>query len=206
MRHGLLVLLLGPVAVSSSFAVPVGGSQTLEALKAQAVQAPEMSGRGEDAARRAGQGFEGNPFHVSTLAPVEHIDPAALRRVETPIAETQPAPRREGPLTVPPAEVPPQDGAPQRSPTNNYYFEGKSPVSGITIYTAKPDLTGGGRTGSEGPDNPYAKYGKWGLIGGAALVVAAFVVGGPAGIGLAVLGGIALGIGGLISWLFGRKR
>lgn len=206
MRHGLLVLLLGPAAVSSSFAVTVRGSQTLEALQAQAVQAPEMSGRGEDAARRAGQGFEGNPFHISTLAPVEHVDPAALRRVETPVAETQPAPRREGPAAGTPAEPPPADGAPQRSPTNNYYFEGKSPVSGITIYSAKPDLTGGGRTGSEGPDNPYGKYGKWGLIGGAALIAGAFLLGGPAGIALGVLGGIALGIGGLITFLFGRKR
>jgi hypothetical protein len=206
MRHGLLVLLMGPAAVSSSFAVTVGGSQTLEALQAQAVQAPEMSGRGEDAARRAGQGFEGNPFHISTLQPVEHVDPAALRRVEAPVAETQPAPRREGPLPTAPAEVPPSEGGPQRSPTNNYYFEGKSPVSGITIYTAKPDLTGGGRTGSEGPDNPYGKYGKWGLIGGAALIVGAFLLGGPAGIALGVLGGVALGIGGLITFLFGRKR
>lgn len=204
MRHGLLVLLLGPGAVSSSFALPLRGSQTLEALQAQAVQAPETSGRGEDAARRAGQGFEGNPFHIRTLTPVEHVDPAALRRVETPVAETQPVPRREGPA-APAAEVPPQEGGPQRSPTNNYYFEGKSPVSGITIYTAKPDLTGGGRTGSEGPDNPYAKYGKWGLIGGAALIVGAFLLGGPAGIALGALGGVALGIGGLISFLFGRK-
>jgi hypothetical protein len=203
MRHGLLVLLMGPAAVSSSFAAAFNGSQTLEALRAQAVQAPELSGRGEDASSRAGQGFENNPFHIRALTPVEHVDPAALRRVETPVGETLP-PRREA-APAPPAEVPPQDGVPQRSPTNNYYFEGKSPVSGITIYTAKPDLTGGGRTGSEGPDNPYAKYGKWGLIGGAALVVAAFVVGGPAGIGLAVLGGVALGIGGLITFLFGRK-
>lgn len=205
MRHGLLILLLGPVAVSSSFAVTVAGSQTLEALRAQAVQAPELSGRGEDASRRAGQGFEGNPFHISSLTPVEHIAPENLRRVQTPVAEP-PAPRRDGPLVVPPAEVPPQEGAPQRSPSNRYYFEGKSPVSGITIYTAKPDLTGDGRTGSEGPDNPYAKYGKWALIGGAALVVGAIVAGGPLGIGLAVLGGALLGVGGLISFLFGRKR
>lgn len=203
MRHGLPILLLGLAPLSS--AAVSQPSQTLEALRAQAVQAPELSGRNEDASRRSGQGFEGNPFHISSLTPVEHIAPENLRRVQTPVAE-QPAPRREGPLTIPPAEVPPQEGAPQRSPTGNYYFEGKSPVQGITIYTAKPDLTGDGRTGASGPDNPYAKYGKYALIGGAALVVGAFLLGGPAGIALGVLGGIALGIGGLISFLFGKKR
>lgn len=205
MRQGLALLLLGlaPVSSASGVAQP---SQTLEALKAQAVSAPELSGRNEGAASRAGQGFEGNPFHIRALTPVEHIAPEDLRRVQTPVGEPETLPRREAPATGPAAELPPVEGAPQRSPTGNYYFEGKSPVSGITIYTAKPDLTGGGRTGSEGPDNPYGKYGKWALIGGAALVVGAIVAGGPLGIGLAVLGGIALGIGGLITFLFGRKR
>lgn len=205
MRHAPLLLLLGLAPVSSASGV-VQPSQTLEALRAQAVQAPELSGRNEDASRRAGQGFENNPFHVTTLTPVEHIAPENLRRVQTPVAEP-PAPRREGPLSAPPAELPPpQDGNPQRSPTGRYYFEGKSPLQGITIYTAKPDLAGDGRTGSSGPDTPYAKYGKYALIGGAALVAGAFLLGGPAGIALGVLGGIALGIGGLISFLFGRKR
>lgn len=181
MRNGTFALLL---LTSPASAVSVAPSQTLEALQAQAVQAPELSGRSEDAARSAGRGFEGSPFHISAPAPEGFASPVA------PVRRSQPTAA---------------EGGPQRSPTNRYYFEGSSPVRGITLYTARPDLTGDGRTGSSGPDASYGKYGRWALIGGAALVAGAFLLGGPAGIALGVLGGAALGVGALISWLFGKK-
>src|SRR5690242_3921850 len=115
--------------VSHAAAVSVAPSQTLEALKAQAV--PATDARGEDAAARAGQGFEGSPFHIKSLTPVEFVATDPVRRTETPIGE-EPAPQRESSL-APDAEAAPAEGVPQRSPTNNYYFEGKSPLSGITI-------------------------------------------------------------------------
>jgi hypothetical protein len=198
MRYAALALLLS----SPAAALVYSPSQTLEALQAQSVRDPAAQPRSEAAAGMSATSFDGGPFHIKTLTPVEHL-PAAERRVETPVAETPAPPRAAAPAQEPPAAGPDD---PQRSPTGNYYFEGKSPVSGITIYTAKPDLTGDGRTGSDGSSNPYAKYGKWGLIGGAALAVAAFVVGGPVGVGLGVLAGIALGAGALISFLFGKKR
>ncbi len=194
----LFLLLTLPAA-----AVPVAPSQTLEALRAQGVRDPLTEPRAEDAAGRSGAGFDGSPFHIKTLTPVESL-PLERRRVETPVADTPVPPRVAAPPA--PQDPAPVPGAPVRSPTGNYYFEGTSPVSGITIYTAKPDLTGDGRTGSDGASSPYAKYGTWGLIGGVVLAAAAFAVGGPVGIGLGVLAGIALGAGALISFLFGKKR
>lgn len=206
MRNGLFALLT--LLPASSYAVAVQPSQTLEALSAQAGAVPDGTIRGEDAAARNGKGFDNNPFHISAPAVSEYVDPAT-RRTQASVGEAPSAPRQTGPLPVPPRDVAGapagQPGGPERSPTDSYYFEGTSPVQGITIYRPRPDLTGGGRTGSSGPDNPYAKYGKWALIGGAALLVGAFVLGGPAGIAVGVLAGVALGIGGLITFLFGRK-
>lgn len=199
MSSAALVFLLTSL---SAAAVTFAPSQTLEALQAESVRGHAGEPRPEDAAGRAAGGFDGSPFHIKSLTPVEHL-PVAQRRAEAPVAQTPAAPSAETPAPQPPATPP---GEPQRSPTGRYYFEGTSPVSGITIYTAKPDLKGDGSTGSDGATSPYAKYGKWALIGGGALAVAAFVVGGPVGIGLGVLAGAALGVGALISFLFGRRR
>lgn len=178
MRGALLLISILSLGVSAR-AFTLGDSQTLEALQAQAVRDSVVERGAEDAARRAAQAFEGSPFHIQTIAPLE--------------------------FAAAPAEKPAPAAPPQRSPTDNYYFEGKSPVQGITIYTAKPDLTGGGRTGGDDPDQPYAKYGNYALIAGGLLAVAALAVGGPAGIGLGILGGIALGVGGLLTYLFKKK-
>lgn len=198
------IILLTVAPAAASVPATLGASQTLEALKAQAVRDPASDPRSENAARKAGQGFENNPFHINTLSPVGYAPVDAVRRVETPgpIVERPAAPRLPAAEPVPA----PEPGAPGRSPNNRYYFQGTSPVQGITIYTAKPDLSGDGRTGGDGgPDSPYAKYGKYALIAGAALVIGAFVLGGPAGIALGVLGGIALGVGALLSFLFRKK-
>src|SRR5262245_59313810 len=137
MRAAILLLLMS----SSAGAVPLAQvftSQTMEALKAEGVRDPAADPRSEDAARRAGQGFEGNPFHIKALSPVEYVPVGAGRVSQPGPAPERPAPPRKEPA----AEVPAPGEGTQRSPNNNYYFEGSSPVQGITIYKAKPDLNG----------------------------------------------------------------
>lgn len=98
--------------------------------------------------------------------------------------------------------------APDLPKGDTYIFEGKTPVSGITIYTPKKDETGNGSTGSDG-GSPTDKYGKWGKIGvgvGIGLIAVGLALGGWPAVALGIVGGLLAGAGGVLAFLFGRKK
>ncbi|MDX6768371.1 MAG: hypothetical protein SF051_02480, partial [Elusimicrobiota bacterium] len=94
----MLTAALACLLVHPAAALVVAPSQTLEALRAEAVRDPASDPRSEGAAGRAGQGFDAGPFHVKTLTPVEHL-PAAAARAEAPgpVVERPAPPRAETP-------------------------------------------------------------------------------------------------------------
>lgn len=193
----LLLLLALPAAAD-----PAAMRATLEAMNAQAAKDPAALTTREDASAGAGRSFD-QSFTITTLAPVEYVEVGAPRKAPPKELEEQAPPRpRE---TVPPGKAeapapkPAQDGS-----GVDYYFEGKQPVQGITIYT--PKKGDGSTTGGAAPTEKYGKYGKYAIGAGALVVVGAVLAGGPIGIGLAVLGGLLIGAGAVLSFLFGKKK
>jgi hypothetical protein len=86
----------------------------------------------------------------------------------------------------------------------DYYFEGKKPLNGITIYSP---IKGQGTTaGGESPTDKYGKYGKYAVMGGAALGALGLALGGSALGPLALVAGLLIGAGAVLSFLFGRKK
>lgn len=183
----LLSLLVSPAA-----ATPAAMSATLEALSSQAALDPAGAPTRENARAKSGDGFDG--FTISSLEPVEFVPVDGTRRAPPPPAEET---RSAAPK--PPASA--SDGG-------TYYFEGKSPVDGITLYTPKKDETGDGATGGggESPTDKFGAYGKIAVGVGVALGVAGLVLGGGWLAPLALVAGLLIGAGAVLSFLFGKKK
>lgn len=183
MTLGLLLLLLAAPAA----ATPAAMSATLEALSSQAAADPAALTR-ENASVRAGRTFD-QSFTVQTLAPVEYVAYGS-------------EPRRNPPPLV-------EETAPVKPPENpgagaDYYFEGKKPLNGITIYT--PVKGEGSTSEGESPTAKYGKYGKYAMIGGAALLGVGLLLGGAPLVGLALAAGLLIGAGAVLFFLFGKKK
>ncbi len=190
----LLLLLAVPAAAD-----PAAMRATIEALSSQAAADPAALTTRENAAATSGRSFD-QSFTIRTLTPVEYVQPGAQRATPpAQLEERREAPAREAAKTPAQAPAPSSDGS-----NTDYYFVGTKPLNGITIYTPKK----GDGTTSEGssPTDKYAKYGKWAVVGGAALLVGALVAGGGVGIALAAVGGLLLGAGAVLSFLFGKKK
>ncbi|MCR4296283.1 MAG: hypothetical protein NUW21_12165 [Elusimicrobia bacterium] len=178
-RSFLFLLLAAPAA-----ATPAAMSATLEALSSQAAADPAALTR-ENASVTAGRTFD-QSFTVQTLAPVEYVAFGGEPRKNPPpiLEETPPA-------------VNPGEGT-------DYYFEGKKPLNGITIYT--PVKGEGSTSEGESPTAKYGQYGKYAMIGGAALLVVGLALGGAPLVGLALAAGLLIGAGAVLSFLFGKKK
>lgn len=183
MTRGLLILLLAAPAA----ATPAAMSATLEALSSQAAADPAALPSREDASARAGRSFD-QSFTIQTLTPVEHVRFGEPRRNPPPALEETPAPPR--------AENP-GAGA-------DYYFEGKKPLNGITIYT--PVKGEGSTSGGDAPTAKYGRYGKFAVLGGVALLGVGLALGGTPLVALALVGGLLIGAGAVLSFLFGKKK
>lgn len=183
-----LAVLLVPRAA----ATPAAMSATLEALSAQAALDPAGAPTRENARAKSAAGFDG--FTISSLEPVEFVPVDGTRRAPPPPSEE----------TRPAAPKPPASGA----DGGTYYFEGKSPVDGITLYTPKKDETGDGTTGGGGESatDKYGAYGKIAVGVGVALGVAGLALGGAWLAPLALVAGLLIGAGAVLAFLFGRKK
>lgn len=191
MTRALLALFLAAPAAAD----PAAMSATLEALRSQAAADPAALPSRENASARAGRSFD-QSFTIQTLTPVEYVQIGEPRKNPSPALDETPAPPRK----EPPAEVPqenPGAGA-------DYYFEGKKPLNGITIYT--PVKGEGSTSGGDSPTAKYGKYGKYAVAGGVALLGVGLALGGTPLVALALVGGILIGAGAVLSFLFGRKK
>jgi len=199
MKLSLLVLLLAAPAR----ATPAAMSSTLEAIRSQGAFDPSAPSSREDASIRAGQTFD-KGFSIQTLVPVEYVAfPGQPRKNPPPAIDETPAPVRKAP------EAPAKEPA-AKEPVDNpgsgtdYYFEGKKPLNGITIYT--PVKGEGSTSGGESPTDKYGKYGKYAMIGGAAVIGIGLLLGGAPLVAAALIGGLLLGAGAVLSFLFGKKK
>ena len=191
MTLSLLVLILASPAAAN----PAAMTATLEALRSEASADPAALTAREAASTRAGKTFD-QMFTVQTLTPVEYVALDGAPRGNPPpqIDDKPPLPRE----TVPPA------GAAAPGEGTDYYFEGKKPLNGITIYTPRK---GNGST-SEGasPTAKYGTYGKYAVIGGVLLLGAGLLLGGAPLVAIALVGGLLIGAGAVLSFLFGKKK
>lgn len=184
-----LALLLSFLAAPAA-ANPVAMSATLEALRSEAAVDPAALGNREGAAVQSGNGFDGS-FTIQTLVPVEYVPLTGQPRKNP--APDAPRPKQE----IPPAAAPDKgDGT-----NTDYYFQGKKPLNGITIYSP---VKGEGST--SGGESPTDKYGKYALIGGAVLLGIGLLLGGAPLVAAALIGGLLIGAGAVLSFLFGGKK
>lgn len=191
MTLALLVLLLASPAAAN----PAAMQGTLEAIRSQAAVDPAAPSR-EDASVRAGKSFD-QSFTIQTLAPVEYVEFATERRKNPPPAlDETPKPPRKEPIAKDPVENP---GA-----GTDYYFEGKKPLNGITIYT--PVKGEGSTSGGASPTEKYGTYGKYAIVGGLALLGVGLALGGAPLVAAALIGGLLIGAGAVLSFLFGKKK
>jgi len=185
-------LLAGPAAAN-----PMAMTATLEALESQAAADPASFGSREGAAVTAGRSFD-RSFTIQTLAPVEYVQVSGEpRKNPPPVIEEKP--QAPAPKQAVPPSAPPTDGT-----NTDYYFEGKKPLNGITIYT--PVKGDGATSGGESPTDKYGKWGKYAIIGGVALLGIGLVLGGGPLVVGALLGGLLIGAGAVLSFLFGKKK
>lgn len=199
-RAFLLVLLAVPAAAD-----PAAMSATLEALRSQAAADPAVISTREGASLQAGKSFE-NSFTIQTLTPVEYVPLSGEPRKNPPPVLDEPAPRpRKEPVVKEPAVEPPARlGGPTDGENADYYFEGKKPLNGITIYT--PVKGQGSTSGGESPTDKYGTYGKYAIGAGAALLVGGLLLGGTPLVAMALIGGLLIGAGAVLSFLFGKKK
>lgn len=193
MTISLLVLLLASPASAQS-AMPA-----LEALRGQAAADPSGFRGGEGASARAGKSFD-QGFTVETLSPVAYTTLDGKPRDNPPPAVEErplPAAPEKKPGTEASAPGDPGDGA-------DYYFEGKKPLNGITIYS--PKKGNGSTTEGESPTAKYGTYGKIGIGLGVLALGVGLALGGTPLVVLALVGGLLIGAGAVLTWLFGGKK
>lgn len=194
MTRALLLLLLAVPAA----ATPAAMTATLEALRSEAVADPAALTARENASARAGKSFD-QSFTIQTLTPVEYVSfPGEPRKNPPPQIDETPLPRAKTPAV----EV--KDPAPSDGENTDYYFEGKKPLNGITIYT--PVKGNGSTSGGASPTDKYGKYGKYAVIGGVALLGVGLALGGTPLVALALVAGLLIGAGAVLSFLFGKKK
>jgi hypothetical protein len=195
MTRSFLVLLLAVPAAAN----PAAMSATLEALRSEAAVDPAALGGRENASVTAGKSFD-QMFTVETLSPVDYVAlDGAPRKNPPPQADEPPRQSRKtdpAPVVKAPA-APDGEGA-------DYYFEGKKPLNGITIYT--PVKGQGSTSGGASPTDKYGTYGKYAIIGGVALLGVGLLLGGTPLVALALVGGLLIGAGAVLSFLFGKKK
>jgi hypothetical protein len=190
MTRSLLVLLLAVPAAAN----PAAMSNTLEALRSQAAADPSAPSSREDASARAGKSFD-QSFTIQTLTPVEYLPlTGAPRKNPPPQIDEKPLPPAKEPVA----------GTPNPGDGTDYYFEGKKPLNGITIYT--PVKGNGSTSGGASPTDKYGAYGKYAVIGGVALLGVGLALGGAPLVALALIGGLLIGAGAVLSFLFGKKK
>jgi hypothetical protein len=180
----LLLLLAVPAAAN-----PAAMSATLEVLRSEAAADPASRGSRESASARSSKDFD-QSFPVSTLVPVEHVQ----------FGE----PRKHPPLALEEKVTPATDAPAADGSGADYYFEGKKPFNGITIYTPKK---GEGST-SEGqsPTDKYGTYGKYAIVAGVVLLAVGLKLGGGPLAALGVAAGLLIGAGAVLYFLFGKKK
>ena len=194
MTRSLLALFLAVPAAAN----PAAMTATLEALRSEAAADPSALTAREGASTRAGKTFD-QTFTIQTLTPVEYVEFVGVdgpRKNPPPQSDDRtPLPRKEP--VVDPKAPNPGEGA-------DYYFEGKKPLNGITIYT--PVKGQGSTTEGDSPTAKYGTYGKYAMIGGVALLGIGLALGGAPRVGLAVVAGLLIGAGAVLSFLFGKKK
>lgn len=183
MTFSLLVLFLAVPAAAD----PAAMSATLEALRSEAAADPAALSNRENASARAGRTFD-HSFTIQSLTPVEYVPLAGAPR-------KNPPPRLDETPKTPDASN--GEGA-------DYYFEGKKPLNGITIYT--PVKGQGSTAGGQSPTDKYGAYGKYAVAGGLALLGVGLALGGTPLVALALVGGLLIGAGAVLSFLFGKKK
>lgn len=193
MTRSLLILLLAVPAAAN----PAAMTATLEALRSEAAADPAALTAREGASARAGKSFD-QAFTIQTLTPVEYVEFVGAdgpRKNPPPQSDDRtPLPRKE----------PGVDPAPNPGEGADYYFEGKKPLNGITIYT--PVKGQGSTREGDSPTAKYGTYGKYAIIGGVALLGIGLALGGTPLVGLALVAGLLIGAGAVLSFLFGKKK
>lgn len=180
MTYSLLFLLL----TAPASADPTAVKNALATVRA-GTAADTAPASPEDASVHAGKTFE--QITIQTLAPED----------EAPVVV---APDK-GPTTP---DAKPAATAPANGDGADYYFDGKKPLNGITIYTP---VKGQGSTSSgDSPTAKYGKYGKAAIIAGLVLGGVGLALGGAPLVALAVIAGLLIGAGAVLSFLFGGKK
>ena len=193
----LLALLLAAPAAAD----PVATTATLEALRSEAAADPAALNGRENASARAGKSFD-QGFTIQTLTPVDYVEiDGAPRKNPPPQTDEKPPLQR---VKAPAAK----DGAPPANPSDgagaDYYFTGKKPLNGITIYT--PVKGQGSTSGGQSPTDKYGTYGKYAMGAGVVLGVVGLALGGTPLVILGVIAGLLFGAGAVLSFLFGGKK
>ncbi len=196
MTRSLLALFLAVPAAAN----PAAMTATLEALRSEAVADPAALTARENASARAGKSFD-HTFTIQTLSPVEYVEFAGV----------------DGPRKNPPPQIDDRKPLPKKDPVadgtapnsadgegTDYYFTGKKPLNGITIYT--PVKGQGSTTEGDSPTAKYGAYGKYAMIGGVVLLGIGLALGGAPLVGLALVAGLLIGAGAVLSFLFGKKK
>jgi hypothetical protein len=183
MTLSLLALLLAAPAAAN----PAAMTATLEAIQSQAAVDPAALANREEASAKAGKSFD-HGFTIQTLTPVEYVPLTG-------------EPRKSAPPRI---EEKPKDAKPADGTDTDYYFEGKQPLNGITIYT--PVKGQGSTAGGNSPTDKYGSYGKYAIGGGLALLAAGAALGGTPLVALALVGGLLIGAGAVLAYLFGKKK
>lgn len=191
----LLLTLAAPAAAS-----PAAMSATLEALRSQAAADPAALSTREAASAEGGKAFD-QSFTIQTLTPVEYIPVGGAER-RNPPPPLEEAPRQDPPR--PPLDAEVKVPAPSDGSGADYYFEGKQPLNGITIYT--PVKGEGSTAGGASPTDKYGAYGKYAIAGGVALGAVGLALGGTPLVALALVAGLLIGAGAVLSFLFGKKK
>lgn len=183
MTLALLVLLFSVPAAAN----PAAMTNTLEALRSQAAADPADPTSRENASARAGKSFD-QSFTIQTLTPVEYLPLTG-------------APRKNPPPQIDEKPQPPRKETVAGTPNPG---EDKKTLNGITIDTHVK--AAGSTSGGASPTDKYGTYAKYAVIGGMALIGVGLLLGGTPLVALALVGGLLIGAGAVLSFLFGEKK
>jgi hypothetical protein len=174
-RLGLFLMLLAcPVKAQLSVQSPA-----LDLLNGVAGEDPSNAPTRESSQEQAALGFS-----IKTLRPVGFVSPNADdEQSSAPVIPAMPNEEEFVPVQKPPM-----------------IFSGVTPFKGLTLYTAKADPEGTGRTEKPDVKPPIARKWVWGALGAGA----AATIGGLFFPPLLFVGGLLLGAGAVL-WFINRK-